>query len=115
MASWTIYYNPKCGSCRKALDLLKSKKIEPRVVEYLKTKPGEHEILALLDKLGENYPEAIRTKEEEYRAYAGNPPTTKKQMAAAIAKDPILLQRPIVIKDNRAVVARPPEKAAGLF
>lgn len=115
MSDWTLYYNPKCGTCRKTLDLLKSKNIQPRIVEYLKTPPSEAEIVSLFDKLGENYRDAIRTKEDEYQPLSKNPPQSKQEWAAAVANAPILLQRPIVVRGNRAVVARPPEKAADLF
>ena len=115
MADWTIYYNPKCGTSQKTLELLQSRQIQARVIEYLKTPITQSEIEAVLEKLGDRFLEAIRTKEDEYQRYAANPPKTKTALAAAIVKDPILLQRPIVVTGNRAVVARPPEKVLELF
>ncbi len=114
MSEWTIYYNPKCGSCRKALELLKSKKVEPRIVEYLKTPPTAAEVEKLIAWVGDAHA-VVRAKEDEYAAHKLNDKSTAKQIAAAIAKDPILLQRPIVVRGQRAVVARPPEKAGELF
>src|SRR5690349_5215402 len=94
-SEWTIYYNPKCGTCRKTLELLRSRNIEPHIVEYLKT--------------------PLRAKEDEYAANGLSEASTRRQIAAAIAKDPILLQRPIVVRGRRGVVARPPEEAEALF
>lgn len=114
MNEWTIYYNPKCGSCRKALDLLKSRKIEPRIVEYLKMPPSAAEVEKLIALVGDAHA-VVRSKEDEYAVHGLSDRSTAKQVAAAIAKDPILLQRPIVVRGRRAVVARPPEKAGELF
>ena len=116
MANWTIYYNPKCGSCRNTLEILRSKKIEPRIVEYLKEVPSVDEIDSVLKKLKMEPGEMVRTKEPIYEEL--KLATAKKSRAEwlkIIHDHPILIQRPIVVKDNKAVIARPPEKVNELF
>jgi arsenate reductase len=116
MASWTIYYNPKCGTCRKALELLKSKKIEPRVVKYLKTPPSADEIESILKKLNMEPREMVRSKEPIYEELKlGTVKKSRAEWLKIIHENPILIQRPIVVKDNLAVIARPPEELLKLL
>ena len=114
MSEWTIYYNPKCGTCRKTLELLKSRDIEPRIVEYLKTPPSAADLEGIIDAVGDAHA-IVRAKEEEYAAHKLSPTSSRKAIVQAIVKDPILLQRPIVVRGKRAVVARPPEEVEALF
>lgn len=114
MSEWTIYYNPKCGTCRKTLDLLKSRKIEPKVIEYLKTPQTVAEVNAIIDAVGDAHA-VVRAKEDEYAANGLSPSSSRAAIVAAIVKDPILLQRPIVLRGKKGVVARPPEEAEALF
>jgi arsenate reductase (glutaredoxin) len=116
MPTWTIYYNPKCGTCRKTLDLLKSKKIEPQIVEYLKTPPSVKEIDEILAKLNLNPADMVRQKEPIHQELKlGERKLTRQEWLQIIHENPILIERPIVIKDNKAVIARPPEKVKELF
>lgn len=115
MSEWTLYYNPKCGSCRKALELLRARKVEPAIIEYLKTPPSPREIDEIITRTGGDPHAIVRAKEEAYEAAGLGPDSTRRQIVDAIVKHPILLQRPIVVRGSRAVVARPPEKAADLF
>lgn len=111
---WTIYYNPKCGTCRNTLEILKEKGIEPRLVEYLKTPPSLAELKEIARKLGSQWPDMVRTKEPvfaEEKLHLSMPQGT---LLKAIAENPELLQRPIVVRGDRAVVARPPEKVEEL-
>jgi len=114
MSSTTLYYNPKCGTCRKVLEALKKKKIEPRLVEYLKTPPTAAELAAIARACGGAHA-IVRVKEDEYAAESLSDSSSEKDVLRAIAKHPILLQRPIVIMGKRGVVARPPEKLEDLF
>lgn len=113
-SNWTIYYNPKCGTCRNTLALLNEKGIKPAVVEYLKTPPSVKELEALFKKLPAPA-EAVRVKEPLYEKLKLDESTPREKLLRAIAENPVLLQRPIVVRDNRAVVARPPEKVLPLF
>ena len=116
MADWTIYYNPKCGTCRKTLEILEKKKIKPRIVEYLKTPPTPKEIEAILKKLNLEPAEMVRKKEEIYSELKlDSGKHSRAEWLAIIAANPILIERPIVVRDDKAVIARPPEEVENLF
>src|SRR4051794_9474274 len=102
--SWTIYYNPKCGTCRNTLEILKRKKIEPRIVEYLKTPPTLQELEKIVEALGEDAQAILRAKEPVYAELKLDKVTDRPTLLRAIVKHPILLQRPIVLHGNKAVV-----------
>jgi arsenate reductase len=107
----TIFHNPRCQSSRRALALLEEAGADVVVVEYLKTPPSALELAEIARKVGVHPRELIRTKEPEFQAL-GRPLEDLGAAAAiaAIAEHPILLQRPILVRDERAVVARPPER-----
>ena len=115
----TIYHNPGCSKSRKTLEIIRGRGIEPRIVEYLKEPPDAKTILKLADLLQVRVEELFRKSEPEYEAAtrddsleAGNP-----AMAAWLARHPKVLQRPIVVDDERnvAVLGRPPEAILGLL
>jgi arsenate reductase len=110
----TIYHNPRCGKSRAALALLRERGIEPRIVEYLKTPPSVAELKAILKKLAMKPEALVRKGEEGYQALRGKALTDAQWIEAMVA-DPILIERPIVIKGERAVVGRPPEKVLELL
>ena len=110
MAEITFYHNPRCATSRKALDLLRRKGVEPRVIEYLKTPPSEAELKRLLKLLG-LAPRALLRKKEAKEAGLDKPGLTDAQIIAGMAKHPIAIERPIVVKGDRAVLGRPPEAA----
>lgn len=116
MAEWTIYYNPRCGTCRLTMEILKFKGVKPRIVEYLKDVPSVEELDDLLKKLKMEPSELARAKEPLYQEM--DLATAKKSRAEwlkLLHDNPILIQRPVVVKDNKAVIARPPEKVHVLF
>lgn len=104
-----IYHNPRCSKSRQALELLRQHGIEPTIIEYLKTPPDA----ATLRSLGLPAREILRDNEDE--AAALKPGLTDAELFNAIAQAPILLQRPIVVRGKRAVVARPPERVKELW
>lgn len=110
----TIWHNPRCGKSRTALALLREHGVEPRVVEYLKTPPSGTEFRAVLRKLGMPPEQLVRKGEEGFRALAGKT-LTEGQWIEALLADPILIERPIVIRGERAIVGRPPEKVLELL
>lgn len=111
MNDWTIYYNPKCGTCQKTLALLTSKGIKPTVVEYLKNPPVLAELEGLVRKLGISSPlEMMRAKEPVFdEMKLGDGKKSSRDLLRAIVDNPVLLQRPIVVHGAKAVIARPPE------
>jgi arsenate reductase (glutaredoxin) len=104
----TIYHNPRCNTSRKTLALLEKKGVSPDVVEYLKTPPSATELKQLLAKLGMKPRDLLRKKEAK-EAGLDKPGLTDAQLIAGMVKHPIAIERPIVVKGNRAALGRPPE------
>jgi arsenate reductase len=116
----TIYHNPRCSKSRGAYELITqtcNKADEPiEVIEYLKTPPTVEQLKALRALLGCPLREMIRTGEAEHKELGlDSPDVTDSQLYEAIASHPILLQRPIVVRNGRAVIGRPPENVEVLF
>lgn len=110
MSDVTIYHNPRCTKSRQTLELLQSKGIEPKVVEYLKNPPSAAELKSILDKLGMMAVEIIRTGEPEYRELGLlNSRYTEDGLIDIMVKHPKLIERPIVVKGDKAAIGRPPE------
>ncbi len=106
-----IYHNPRCSKSRQTLQLLKDNNIEPEVVEYLKTLPSREELERILDMLGVEPRELMRRKEKEYKELGlDDPGLSRDQLIDAMIEHPRLIERPIVIKDGKAAIGRPPEK-----
>ena len=106
----TIYHNPRCTKSRQTLQLLRRRGIEPAVVEYLNEAPDEQQLRSLLKKLRMRPMDLIRRKEKQFTDLG----LEKKQnddtaLIRAMAKNPILIERPIVIKGTKAALGRPPE------
>jgi len=107
--SVTIYHNPRCSKSREALALLRDKGIEPAIVEYLKTPPDAATLSRLLAMLALEPRALMRTKEKEYRDNGlDDPNLTRDELIAAMIAHPGLIERPIVVKDDRAALGRPP-------
>ena len=105
-----IYHNPKCSKSRKALEIIKSKNFEPTIILYLVNKLSKAEVKKLLSKLGLSIRDILRTGEDEYKNNnLKNENLTDDKLLDFLIKFPKLLQRPIVVKENKAVVGRPPE------
>lgn len=106
-----IYYNPRCSKCRATAALVAERGYTTELVEYLLTPPGKEELREVLRKLGMKPLELVRTGEDVFKQhYAGHTLSDEEWLDALVAH-PILIERPIVVRGDRAVVARPPEKA----
>jgi len=105
-----IWHNPRCGTSRRTLDLLRAKGVEPAIIEYLKTPPSAAEIERVARLMGKPARHFLRAKEPLAKELglldAG---TTQEAIVAGMARHPILIERPIVIAGERAVLGRPPE------
>jgi len=106
-----IYHNPRCSKSRQALELLRTRGIEPEIVEYLKTPPTAAQLGEILDGLNLQPRDLMRTDEHEYRA-AGldDAALTREQLIAAMVRHPKLIQRPIVLANGKVALGRPPER-----
>jgi arsenate reductase len=104
----TIYHNPRCNTSRKTLALLREKGVEPQIVEYLKTPYTADQLQRLLRQLKMPASKLIRKKEA---AAAGIDPSklSEDQLIAAMVKNPIIVERPIVVSAGKAALGRPPE------
>lgn len=116
MNSLTLYHNPRCSKSRQTLALLREAGHDPVVIEYLKTPPDAGQITGLLDALGMQPRELMRKNEAPYRDLGlADESLGREALIAAIADHPILMQRPIVVSGDKAVIGRPPENALGLL
>jgi arsenate reductase len=106
--SVTIYHNPRCGKSRQTLALLRERGLEPKVVEYLETPPSAAELKTILAMLGMSAQELMRKKEA---AAAGIDPgkLSEGRLIEAMVRNPIVIERPIVVSGNKAAIGRPPE------
>ena len=107
----TIYFNPKCSKCRLSIELLEKQGQHAEVIEYLDTPPDAGTLASILDMLGMQPRDLMRKHEKEY-AEAGldNPELSREQLINAMIEHPRLIERPIVIKNGKAIIGRPPEK-----
>lgn len=112
----TIYHNPRCSKSRQTLQLLQENGVEPEVVLYLETPPDAAALQQLLTKLGIGARDLLRKGEQEYKDNnLKNPDLSDAQLIAAMAAHPRLIERPIVVKGERAVLGRPPENVLSLL
>ncbi|MGH8970038.1 MAG: arsenate reductase family protein [Actinomycetes bacterium] len=110
-----VWYNPSCSKCRGADELLDAHGVPADRVHYLDDPPTRAEIVRVLGLLGTDDPrEMIRTKERLYREL-GLADATRDELVDAMATHAVLIERPIVIREDRAVVARPPELLLSLL
>ncbi|MFK4025457.1 arsenate reductase (glutaredoxin) [Stutzerimonas balearica] len=116
MTDLILYHNPRCSKSRSALELLQARGMEPTIVRYLDTPPSEAELHALLAKLGFSARQLLRTGEEEYQSLGlADTALTDAQIIAAMARHPRLIERPILIAGDKAVIGRPPERVLELL
>jgi arsenate reductase len=116
MTDLTLYHNPRCSKSRGALELLEARGLAPQVVRYLETPPSVAELRELLSKLGIGARALLRTGEDEYKELGlADASLSDEQLIAAMAAHPKLIERPILIAGNRAVIGRPPEKVLELL
>ena len=112
-----IYHNPRCSKSRQTLQILQEKGIEPEVVKYLETPPTEEELREIIRMLGlSSARELMRKKEKEYRELGlDDPAKTEDELIRAMVEHPRLIERPVVIRDGKAALGRPPEKVIDIL
>ena len=116
MSSFTIYHNPRWYKSRQSLALLNERGTEPDIVEYLKSPLSMDDLQSLQQKLGFPALTIIRSKEQAFEDLGLNAaPQSHDALLKAIAVQPILLERPIVVRGNQAVIGRPPENVMELL
>jgi len=116
MSDITIWHNPKCSKSRASFQLLEEQGIEAKVVNYLEDVPTKEEIQNILMMLGmSSARELMRTKEVVYKELNLKDEISEEKLIEAMVANPKLIERPIVIKDNLAVIGRPIEKVIELI
>ena len=113
---YTIYHNPKCSKSRRTLEILKSKVNDIRIIEYLKTPPDEKELKNIIIKLNIKPKELIRFKDDKAKELkiSHEDDFSFENWIAILVKNPALIERPIVVFGERAVIGRPPENVLKL-
>jgi arsenate reductase (glutaredoxin) len=116
MTAVRIYHNPRCSKSREALALLEQQGAEIEIVPYLDTPPDNATLSELLKQLGLTARELMRRKEAPYSELGlDDPDLSEAELVKAMCDYPRLIERPIVVKDGRAILGRPPEKILELF
>lgn len=110
-----IYHNTRCSKSREACGILQDKGVEFETIEYLKTPPTQKEIKGLLQMLGMKAQDIVRKGEPLYKEKFADKKLSESEWIKALAENPILIERPIIIKGNKAIVGRPPEKVLELL
>lgn len=112
----TLYHNPRCSKSRAALELLQARGAAPTVVPYLETPPDAATLRRLLRQLGLSARDLLRRGEEEYRRLGLDDPSLDEEaLIAAMVAHPRLIERPIAVAGDRAVIGRPPERVLELL
>lgn len=115
VADATIYFNPSCSKCRTAEGLLQEHQLDATIVRYLDAPPTVDDLRRLMARLGIDDPRAMMRTGEAVYSELGLADAGPDALLAAVAAHPILLERPIVVHGDRAVIARPPERLLELF
>lgn len=115
MTPVTIYHHPRCSKSRAACQLIAARGVEASVIDYLTSPPSRDELRSLLDKLGMTASELVRRGEAAFSEHYAGRELSDEQWLDALIAHPILIERPIVVCGDRAVIGRPPEKVLELL
>jgi arsenate reductase len=111
MTDLTLYHNPRCSKSRSALQLLQERGLTPHIVRYLETPLDAEQLRELLSQLDISARQLLRSGEDEYKAHGlHDTQLSEVQLIAAMVSHPKLIERPILVVGDKAVIGRPPEK-----
>ncbi|MCW3084542.1 MAG: arsC [Bacteroidetes bacterium] len=111
---YIVYHNTRCSKSREACSILEEEGVKFETIEYLKTPPTQTKIKEL-KMLGIKAAELVRKSEPLFREKFANKKLTETQWIKILAENPVLIERPIVVKGNKAIIGRPPEKVLELI
>lgn len=112
----TLYHNPRCSKSRQTLELLQERKVELTIVEYLSTPPSHQQLDSVLRGLEMEPRELMRKGEAEYKSLGLSDETlSRNQLIDAMAKNPKLIERPILIVGDEIAIGRPPENVLSIL
>lgn len=111
-----IYHNPRCSKSRATLALLEENNVNPQIIYYLESPPDTEQLQELLQKLGLGIRELLRKSEAEYEQLGlDNDSLADEIILDIVSNHPKLIQRPIVIRGDKAIIGRPPENVLELI
>ena len=115
MSDFIIYHNPRCSKSRQTLEILDQHDLETEIVLYLDNPPSAEEIASILNKLELSPRDILRKGEDAYKELnLKNDKITNKDLINFMVENPKLIERPIVIRGDKAVIGRPPENVLSL-
>ena len=115
MTSVTIWHNPRCSKSRAAMAILEENGVTPVEVRYLETPPSKNDIVTVLAALDMDVKDIVRKGEAVYKSLNLSATSTNEEVLNALVENPILIERPIIISGERAVIGRPPENVTSLL
>ena len=110
-----IYHNPRCKKSRETLAIIRDKGVEPDIIEYLKEPLTVDQLQDMVEKLGINPSQLLRKGEAIYKEEFKGKELSEEEWLYAMAEYPVLMERPVVVKGNKAVLGRPPENVNELL
>ena len=110
-----IYHNPRCRKSRETLEIIKNGGVDPEIVEYLKEPLTVDQLRELVDMLDIDAHDLIRTGESIYKEEYKGKELSDEEWLLAMAENPVLMERPVVVKGKKAVLGRPPENVKELL
>ena len=110
-----IYHNPRCRKSRETLQILRDHQEDVEIIKYLENPPSEKELAQLLKLLGINPQELVRTNEKIWKEQFKGKHLTDQELVKIMVENPILIERPIVVKNGKAALGRPPESVKGIL
>lgn len=110
-----IYHNPRCGKSRQTLKIIEEHQIQPEIIRYLENPPSEEELREILKMLGIKAEALVRKNEKIYKEKFKGREWSEEEWIKILSAHPILIERPIVIKGDKAVLGRPPENVLDLI
>lgn len=110
-----IYHNPRCSKSRETLEIIQKAGKEVEIIDYQNQVPTEKELTAIIKLLGINAEDLVRKSEDIYKEKFKGKKITQQEWVKIMVEYPKLIERPIVISGNKAIIGRPPEKVIELF
>lgn len=110
-----IYHNPRCSKSRQTLQLIEEKGVDVEIIKYLEEKPSQEELKEVISKLGISPMDLLRKGEAVYKENYKGKELSDDEWIAAMVENPKMIERPIVVKGNKAVLGRPPENVLDLL
>jgi len=116
MNNFTIYHNPRCSKSRQTLELIKVNGIEPEIILYLENPPSKSRLSELVDFMQIKPRDLLRKGEDEYKTYnLQDMSLDDSEIIKVMSENPKLIERPIVVSNNQAIIGRPPENVLKLI